>query len=405
MHRLFSSIALAFALAGSGCSAANPYSIHSNETTLNTLPAGLAAVEPLPLQPTPAARSYQGLWDSTRKLSRWLPPHVKFHIDNNGITKEQIEWANAHRVYVSVSCDNPIADKEIQYIDCRFSPDKNLLHLAEMPHIHGLILNLSQYIEYNKAALRKLIASPQLLELNVYSSRFDDEDLQALSQSHSLRELHLSDSDVSDRGLALLGQMTQLHTLSVGRSPTGTECHRDEVCSDPEPAPALSREILAVLSRLHNLRTLSIDYADIRTDADIKSLQSLKHLLHLRLAAPLNPQQINEVLSFSHLRELEISLSEHDDLEISGNSKLEFLRLSSFWGQPLSEHGLRQFFKPKNLKLLDLYSAQIQNHSDEKEMLVSLLPSSRLQILIPHRMYLCPEIERSISRKVCSILY
>lgn len=372
---------------------------------MSARPAGLAAVEPLPLQHTPAAISYYTLWDSYRKLSRWLPPHVKFHISAEGLTQEQIKWANAHHVYVSVDCSNPIAHKEIQYIDCRFSPDKNFLHLAEMPHIHGLILNLSQHIEYNKADLRKLIASPQLLELNAYFSRFDDEDLQTLSQSNSLHELHLSNSDVSDRGLALLGQMTQLHTLSVGRGPTGTECRAGQVCSAPEPAPALSRETLAVLSRLHNLRTLSIDYVAINTDAHLKSLQSLKHLSHLRLAAPLSPQQINEVLSLSRLRELEISLSHHDDLEISADSKLEFLRLSSFWGQPLSEHGLSQLSKLKNLKLLDLYSSEIQDQSNEKEWLISLLSSSRLQMLIPNRMHLCSEIELSISRQVCSILY
>lgn len=401
MLSLISRIALAAALTTIGCASTNTHSIRPMESMLGSLPPGIKTLQPMLHQYTPAAITFYTLWDSARKLPRWHPNNVLFKISEYEPTQEQIKWANDHQVYVSVNCDLPIKHKEIQYIDCSFAQDKELRHLLEMPTIRGLILNVSPNEEYNKTNLRTLISSPHLMALNVYGSRFDDEDMQALTRASSLSALTISNTYVSERGLTLLKQMKQLRMLNIGQGPTGIECSRNEPCGEPPPAPALTKGTLDVLVQLPNLYALSIGYVDLQKDATITSLRRLKHLTHLRIDAPLSPERINQVLSLSSLRELEISLDGHDDFELVKNSSLEFLRLSTFWGRPIKQRDIHQLVSLQNLKGLDLYSAMLEDYSGEKEALRFLLSAHPLETIVPTALHLCPEIMQQRSHQAC----
>ena len=206
---------------------------------------------------------------------------------------------------------------------------------AERPRIASVELDGDAGDAKMLAALDALSIFPEIEDVDLTGSAFDDDAIGRLKPVDGLQSLSLSGTEVTSAGLAPLSQTARLRKVYVH---------------------AVSTDVLAALPRFVELRSIHISITDVSAN-DMQGIASLPQLEELRLTyvrrsgdeSLIAPLKNAPKLKSLHLGDIDFSLSHLDLATISEIRSLETLYLSK-----MTEEQLASFDLPPSLKKIGL---------------------------------------------------
>ncbi|QDV49907.1 protein kinase domain-containing protein [Gimesia fumaroli] len=240
--------------------------------------------------------------------------------------------------------------------------NRGLALLTDLPNLKYLTLSKNSI---SSAGLAHLVQFESLESLGLEYTHISDKGLRHLQKLPHLKDLRLDQTDITDRGLLNLKQHKNLETLSL-RGTHVTNAGIQHLKEFPQLSyltlqhTPITDEGLVGLQQFKALRTIELSGPLITPDG----LGGLGDIPNLKSIA-LSDFKVTETL-FSNLAQIKSleSLSLPADSEISDEwlyhlhslPKLYRLRLG---GEFLSDRGMEELSKLKNLQILTIYNSRI----------------------------------------------
>src|SRR5882762_9385974 len=218
--------------------------------------------------------------------------------------------------------------------------DTELLDLARLPKLERLDLSHTRITD---EGLLHLKPARQIKDLNLYyAEQVTDQGITAIREWKNLKRLNLRGTRIYDGSLAIVGGLTQLKELAIGRSKLGKNAL--EVLRllptlesldlggplkgagglrNKEGTP-MPDDLPRAISALKQLRTLKLSYSQIGADG-LRILGSLDHMEKLSLEGSprVDDQALAELAKWKSLHYLDVQATKGTPQGVAGLEKVK----------------------------------------------------------------------------------
>lgn len=261
-------------------------------------------------------------------------------------------------------------------------------HLKRLPRLESLSLSGEDLESKDYHALGTL---DQLEELGLGGRcSLDDSDAAELARMASLRSLRIGKAIITPHGVAQLAKLPNLRRLSLGSRSEHkmTDEHARSVASSKSLRELylhdtlISNEGMAALGRLENLESVTISSPRI-TGAVLKDLKSLSRLHWLGTwqwqIEDEDLLMLNELPSLTGVGlNTSTSVTDQSVPYLAKLNRLEILRIGSRC--QITDAGLEPFKSMTQLKRLDLSGSQVDKLGPAAKELLAALPECAIQL-------------------------
>ena len=247
--------------------------------------------------------------------------------------------------------------------------DKGIVHLKSLTALEEVRLP-SQCL--TDTGIVHLAEMDSLRKVNVSSRHLTDKDMVQFTQMKSLDDLDLSCPNITDAGLAAICRCGALKSLTIGRckiSDAGL-AHvaglksLEHLAIRHVPIKGDGLRVLRACSSLRELRLGFMDLDDGVID-HVAAIPSLERLRFYYIAAPITDESLNKLSRLTNLRTLSIVMKETSQMPItdaglehlSRLKKLEHVSLNHC--EKITEKGLKHFEGLASLRYLRLNKSRV----------------------------------------------